>query len=106
MKSPRAKPPLRLNMEGIAQLMPLFDMLPDVNFFIKDRKGRVVALNRTACEYCGVRTESEAIGKTDHDFFSPARAAKYIEDDQRVMTTGQPMINFVEPAPEMKGSPH
>ncbi len=106
MKTTATKPNLRLQLEWITQLLPLFDMLPDVNFFIKDRKGRFAALNRTGRDYCGLSTESDAIGKTDHDFFSPARAAKYRADDQNVMKTGQPMFNAIEPAPDIKGSPH
>ena len=29
-----------------SELVRLFDLLPDVNFFIKDRAGRFMALNR------------------------------------------------------------
>ncbi len=105
MKKPGLRHNLLQQAESISQLLSLFDLLPDVNFFVKDRQGRVVALNRTGCGYCGVRSQDEALGKTDHAFFSPARAAKYIKDDRRVMTTGQPMINYVEPAPEKTGSP-
>ena len=50
------------------QLLRLFDLLPDVSFFLKDREGRFVALNRRGCEYCGVNSEREAWGKTIRSF--------------------------------------
>lgn len=87
-----------------AQLIGLFHLMPDVSFFIKDRKGRFVALNRRGCEFCGVASEREALGKTDRDFFPRRRADEYIRDDRAVMSTGQPIVNRVESAPESEGS--
>lgn len=92
-------------LEPGQQVLHLFDLLPDVSFFVKDRKGRFMALNRRGCEYCGVISEDEAIGKTDHDFFPSTRADDYCDDDQRVMRTGQPILNRIESAPEGAGSP-
>jgi len=88
------------------QLLRLFDLLPDVSFFMKDRRGRFIALNRQGCDYCGVKSEREAIGKTDRDFFPQTRAAEYMAADRLVMQTGQAILNRVEPAPEREGSPH
>ena len=86
------------------QILALFDLQPDVSFFVKDTKGRFVALNRRSCEYCGVKSEYEALGKTDLDFFPPKRAAMYQADDRRVIETGQPIENRIEPAPEEEDS--
>jgi len=87
------------------QILGLFDLQPDVSFFIKDTKGRFISLNRRSCEYCGVKSEYEALGKTDSDFFPPNRAAMYQADDRRVIETGQPVVNRIEPAPEEEASP-
>jgi AraC-like DNA-binding protein len=86
-------------------LHPLYDLMPDVSFFMKDTEGRFVALSRLGCEFCGVRSEEEAFGCTDLDFFPEGRAAEYMADDQLVIATGQPIVNRIEPAPEMEGSP-
>ena len=93
------------NIGSFAQLLPLLDLLPDVSFFMKDAKGRFIALNRRGCEYCGVKSEREALGKTDRDFFPRVRAAEYAADDKAVMKSGKPILNRVEAAPEMEGSP-
>jgi PAS domain S-box-containing protein len=87
------------------QLLSLFELLPDVSFFLKDREGRFVALNRRGCEYCGVRSEREAWGKTDYDFFSRRRADEYRRDDKAVMDSGEAIVNRIESAPEQEGSP-
>ena len=88
-----------------AELARLFDLLPDMSFFIKDRQGRFMAVNRRGCDYCGVKHEKDAIGKTDLDFFPHSRAVEYQEDDEIVMRTGKPIVNRLESAPEAEGSP-
>ena len=89
-----------------SQVFALFDLLPDVSLFVKDRQGRYVWLNPLGCEFCRVRSSREAFGKTDRDYFPEARAAQYTADDQEVMRSGQPIVNRLEPAPEGDGSPH
>ncbi len=87
---------------GLAQL---FDLLSDISVFVKDRRGRFMYLNPRGCEYCGVRSVAEALGKTDRDFFPPEKAGRYMADDRRVMDDGVPALNRVEPEPGGKGSP-
>lgn len=87
------------------QVLSLFDLLPGLSFFMKDREGRFVALNRRGCEYCGVATEQEAIGLTDFDFFPKQRADEYRSADVAVMESGEAIVNRIESAPEAAGSP-
>ena len=87
------------------QILSLFDYQPDVSFFVKDRDCRFIYLNRRGCEYCGVVSQQEALGKTDHDFFPKTRADDYRRDDQQVMRRGKPLVNRIESAPEKEGSP-
>jgi AraC-like DNA-binding protein len=87
------------------QIVRLFDLLPEVSFFIKDYEGRFMALSLNKFEHCGVFQEEDAVGKTDHDFFSAQRADAYRADDLAVMESGEPIINRMEAAPETLGSP-
>jgi len=87
------------------ELVHLFALVPDVSFFAKDRRGRFVALNRLGCEFCGVASEREAIGRSDRDFFDQRRADEYARDDAAVMRTGEPVVNRIESAPARRGSP-
>jgi len=91
-------------MEGVQPFSQLLDLLPDVAFFMKDRRGRFVMHNRRGYEYCQVSSERETIGKTEHDFYPKDRADLYIEGDRQVMRTGIPIINAIAPAPEGEGS--
>jgi AraC-like DNA-binding protein len=86
-------------------LLTLLGQLPDVSFFLKDRQGRFMALNRRGCDYCGVAEEGDAIGRTDRDFFPRRRADDYRRDDEAVMTTGEAILDRVESAPEGESSP-
>lgn len=82
----------------------ILDLLPDVAFFMKDRKGRFVMNNRRACEYCRAASEEDTLGKTDFDYWPADRAKIYSEGDRQVITTGQPILNAVTSAPEEIGS--
>lgn len=84
-------------------LCPLLDLLPDVAFFVKDRRFRVVMCNRRFMEACGVTSERDVIGKRGYEFFPARLMDLYIDQDKRVMRTGDPIVNSVCPAPE-KGS--
>ena len=86
-------------------MFSLFNLLPEVSFFLKNQEGQFVALNQRGCEYCGVATEEEAVGKTDFDFFPSDRAQAYLEDDRAVMETGLPVTNRIEASPEGIRSP-
>lgn len=87
------------------QFLALFDLIPEVSFFVKDRDGQFMFLSLHKHEHCGVKTEADAIGKTDHDFFSKPRADAYRADDLAVMESGKPLVNRVEASPEVFDSP-
>ena len=48
-----------------------------------------------------MKSEADAVGKTDHDFFSKPWADAYRDDDLMVMATGKPLINRIEASPEI-----
>jgi len=90
-----------LNQIGDLHILhQLFDVLPDVAFFIKDSRGRFIMQNRRSQDYSGVSSELEVIGKTDHELFSKDRADIYRASDQQVIKSGKPTLNTIEPAPE------
>ena len=86
------------------QLMKLFEFVPEVVFYIKDRDGRFIALNRKTCEYCGVAKEEDAWGKTDYDYFSSSQADSFRSDDLAVMENGLPIENRIETEPDQASS--
>ena len=47
----------------------IFDALNDVAFFVKDRDGRYLSINRTMVRRCGVRHKRDVLGKTALELF-------------------------------------
>lgn len=83
-------------MGGPQQFQQLFEHLPGVSFFVKDRQSRMICASQPFWEHLGAKSEAEIVGKTDDDFFPPHAADHFQRDDQLVMTTGRPLIGRVE----------
>ncbi|MEM6690624.1 MAG: AraC family transcriptional regulator [Planctomycetota bacterium] len=105
MKNAASKADFFAQLDSGQLLSQLMDRIPGLSFFIKDRNGRFMAINQRGCEYCGVPSEAEALGRTDYDFFPKSRADEYVADDQAILKHGQPIIDRIESAPETAGSP-
>src|SRR3954462_8365537 len=83
-------------MGGPQQFQHLFEHLPGVYFFVKDRQSRMVCASQPFWKHLGVGSEAEIIGKMDDDFFPQHAADHFKRDDQWVMSTGQSIIGRVE----------
>jgi PAS domain S-box-containing protein len=77
-------------------LRTLIDNLPDC-VYVKDVEGRFIAANLATARIMGVSTPNDLLGKTDHDFYSKELAAEYRADEERILQSGQPLINKDEP---------
>jgi AraC-like DNA-binding protein len=74
----------------------LFDCLPGVSFFAKNRDFQLVAANRDFWERLGMKSEAEMIGKTDFELFPDQLARNFRRDDEEVVATGRPKLKIVE----------
>lgn len=83
---------------GFEPFKLLFDLLPNVAFYIKDLSGRIMVINRYNCANCNIPDEQAAIGKTSHDLFKPFFANKYYDTDAEVIKTGKPLLSQVLPS--------
>ena len=107
----RERDPLRTSVDGLggAQregtektttdthrlLQAILDNIPDRIYF-KDTQSRFIKLSKSLAHRLGVEDPALAIGKTDFDFNPSENAREYYQDEQRVMETGQPLINKTE----------
>jgi PAS domain S-box-containing protein len=74
----------------------LFEHIPGVAFFVKDRQSRLVAGNRHFYERLGFQSERELFGKDDLALF-PARLAEHFRrDDAEILRTGRAKLNIIE----------
>jgi PAS domain S-box-containing protein len=84
------------------QLRTLIDSMPDF-IFIKDRESRFVVANKRVASIMGTTPEN-LIGKTDFDFYSTDLARSFFDMEKEVMETGNPLINYEEPALDEQGN--
>jgi PAS domain S-box-containing protein len=76
-------------------LRTLINNLPDC-IYAKDAEARKIIANPADLKNLGCKTEDEAIGKTDFDFFPQDIAEGFFADDLTVLQTGRPVINREE----------
>ena len=76
-------------------LRAIMDHVPDLIYF-KDRRSRFIEANHAAAMRFGVGSTAEAIGKTDFDLFTAEHAQAAFEDEQHIIETGEPLLNFEE----------
>ncbi|MBA4029616.1 MAG: AraC family transcriptional regulator [Planctomyces sp.] len=86
---------LRL-VPGLSAAETLFDALNDVLFCVKDRERRYVAANTAFVRAAGLRTLAELLGRRADGLFPPALAAGYEQQDDAVLSTGNPVHNRLE----------
>ena len=73
----------------------LFEALPDVLFWIKDRQSRFVFVNRAFSDLIRRKPE-DFIGRTDTDIFPDEIAHSFLQDDKTVFETGKSILNKME----------
>jgi len=76
-------------------LNALLDALQDAVYF-KDLESRFIRHNKVHAGWIGVKNTVDALGKSDSDFYTPEFARAAIEVEQRIIKTGQPIINLEE----------
>ena len=74
----------------------LFDLLPDIVFFIKNISGQYVIVNNTLVERCAVRDKSQLIGRTPAEVFRPPLGQGFEAQDQKVLQSGRPLLAQLE----------
>ena len=83
-------------------LKTLMDNIPDLVYF-KDDQNRFILVNKSKAALSKVNPE-EMIGKTDFDFFPTDQAQKAFDEDNRILQTGQSIINCIEKIMDSNGS--
>jgi hypothetical protein len=69
-------------------LQAVIDATPDA-IFVKDLEGRYVLVNEAAARFLG-KSPDEIVGKNDLELYPEEDARQFIEDDRKVLASGQP----------------
>ncbi len=69
--------------------------LPDSIYF-KDRESRFIRVNAAMSRWAGFPDPAALVGKSDFDLFTAEHARPAYEAEQRIITTGEPLLDFEE----------
>jgi two-component system sensor histidine kinase/response regulator len=75
-------------------LRTLIDSLPDL-IYAKDINCKFILANKACCTVMGA-TPQDVVGKDDFDFFPQDLAQGYYEDEQKIIRSGQPLLEREE----------
>jgi AraC-like DNA-binding protein len=82
-------------LESSLALTPLFEYLPEVYLYVKDRHSRFVKVNEALWRLRGCEAEDEMLGLCDLDMHPQHLADQYMAEDRRVMQSGRPLPNQI-----------
>ncbi len=88
--------PTELKSIDLRILQSLFDLTPDVAFFVKNAEGEYLAVNDSLLARHGLKKKSDAIGKRPEDICSGDLGRIPTEQDLRVLRTGRPLVDCLE----------
>lgn len=74
----------------------IFDYLPDLTFFAKDARGRLMIASRRILDLYGLSDDRELIGLTDFDLNPDIMARAYTGDDELLLTGWAEVIEHLE----------
>ncbi|MEO0443506.1 MAG: AraC family transcriptional regulator [Pseudomonadota bacterium] len=88
---------LRLALQDvdISELIGIFDLVPNILFWIKDDQSRFVYTNQMLIHHAKLRCLSNIVGRTDYAIFPSHLARQYMLDDQKVIR-GEIITNRME----------
>ncbi len=69
----------------------LMDNVTDKIYF-KDLKSRYIHINSQTVKHMGLSDASEAVGKTAMDFYASEHAEQVLRNEQKIISSGQPII--------------
>ncbi|MGA2179953.1 MAG: PAS domain S-box protein [Verrucomicrobiota bacterium] len=88
----RAEELLHYEQTLVATMM---DNIPDAVYF-KDTASRFLRANRALSRKFGVSDPAQLVGKSDAEFFSGEHARRALADEQKIIRTGQPLLDIEE----------
>lgn len=81
---------------GVFTAEEIFDCLPDVVYFVKNRRGEYVVVNQTLVERCGCRHKRELLGRRPDELFPAPLGQYYRAQDESVLRHGKSVLKQME----------
>ena len=70
---------------------------------VKDKDSVYAGASQTFAELVGCSSPAELVGRSDRDLFGPELAEHYIADDKKLLASGVPVLDYIEPLPGERG---
>jgi AraC-like DNA-binding protein len=80
----------------VAVLEQMFDFVPDTAFFVKDRAGRYLAVNKSLIERHGLQRKDQALGRRPSDICPGEFGRVPSQQDAEVLRSNRPLIDHLE----------
>ena len=84
-----------MTMIDATELEALFDAVPDVLFFVKDRQGRYTHVNQTMLRRLGLKSRKDLVGKRVAEVYPVGLGGNYANQDEQVLA-GAVIDNVLE----------
>lgn len=78
----------------LSLLEKMFDHLPSVLFYVKDREARYLVVNSTLLSHSGCKRKEDVIGLTSDDLFG-FTGPTTLTQDREVIATGKPVVDVL-----------
>ena len=92
-------------LEPTGLFQRLFDHIPGVYFFAKNKVGRLMFASRGLMQRYQMGDDSEIIGRTDYDLNPDTMAQAYVDDDKRILAGEANLIERIELWWDRQGMP-
>lgn len=83
-------------LDSSAWFHGIFDYLPGLHFFAKDKEGHLMFASRGLLDRYQMRNDSEILGRTDFDLNPDIMARAYVDDDKLIFSGEQKRIERME----------
>lgn len=83
----------------------LFDHVPGVHFFAKNKDGRLMFASRGLLDRYQMRDDTEILGRTDFDLNPDTMAQAYVDDDRRILSGKVALVERIELWWDQQGMP-
>lgn len=83
----------------------LFDLVPGVHFFAKNREGHLMFASKGLLQRYQMASENEILGRTDYDLNPDVMARAYVEDDARLLAGKVEKVERIELWWDQQGMP-
>ena len=87
---------VELKLAGERTLLETFFATTSDNVYFKDLQGHFIKVSNAQARWLGLESASEAVGLSDFDFFGADHAGRAFADEQEIVRSGKPIIDFEE----------